>query len=260
MRPLNQLDAVRMLLCIVMLGYTSWIDIKTREIHDLVWLVFGGIGFIIALFEIYIGSINLSAFVLTVIFSTMMSIALGYLGLFGGADIGAFIALSVLHPFPPRGLEPYLGVVSVIYPLTLFSNSALCGACFAIVQLGSNLMKLFRDKSLFEGLESVSLLKKIILLVSGTKINTFMIRGPPFQYPLEIVDENYKRNLILMPDIHDDESAFEIFRQLKEAGMEEVWVSNTLPFLVFISIGYFISILVGDVALSFLGRYLLSWF
>jgi hypothetical protein len=114
--------------------------------------------------------------------------------------------------------------------------------------------------SLFDGLESISLLKKIILMMSGTKINICMIRGPPFQYPLEIVDDNFERSLILMPDIQDDEAAIETFRKIKEVGIEEVWVSNTLPFLVFISIGYIISIFVGDLSLSILGKYFLNWF
>ena len=260
MRPLNQLDAVRILLSLVMLGYASWVDIKTREIYDLVWLVFGGLGLILALYEIYAGSLSLAGFVMTVLFSAVMSMALGYLGLFGGADVGAFIALSILHPIPPRGLEPLLGVVSVIYPLTLFSNSALSGASFALVLLGRNLLMKVSGNSLFDDLGSDSLLKKFIVMVSGAKIKIDSVRGPPFQYPLEIVDESSERRLILMPDIQDDEAALEVFRRLRETGVGEVWVSNTLPFLVFISIGYVVTILLGDIALSILGKYLLGWF
>lgn len=63
-----------------------------------------------------------------------------------------------------------------------------------------------------------------------------------------------------MPDIQDDDAALGVFRRLREAGVEEVWVSNTLPFLVYISIGYVMAILLGDVALSILGRVLLGWF
>jgi preflagellin peptidase FlaK len=259
-RQLNQLDAVRILLSIVMLGYTSWIDIKTREIYDLVWLVFGGLGMVIALYEILVGSLSLTGFVTMILISAVISITLGYLGLFGGADVEAFIALSILHPIPPRGLRPFLGVVSVIYPLTLFSNSALSGASFALVLLGRNLLKKGSGKSLFEDLGSDSFLKKIIVMVSGSKIKIDSVRGPPFQYPLERVDENNERGLILMPDIQDDDAALEAFRRLREAGVEEIWVSDTLPFLVFISIGYVLTILLGDIALSILGRYLLGWF
>jgi preflagellin peptidase FlaK len=259
-QPLNQLDAIRILLSFVMLGYTSWVDMKTREVYELVWLVFGGMGLVLALYEVYFGSLALTWFVTTVVFSIVISVFLGYLGLFGGADVEAFIALSILHPIPPRGLEPMLGVVSIIYPLTLFSNSALSGASFALVLLGRNLLKKAGSRALFEGLGSDSSLKKLIIMVTGTKVKINSIKGPPFQYPLETVDENSDRRLILMPDIQDDDAAVEVFRRLREAGVKEVWISNTLPFLVFISIGYVIALVFGDIALFALGRYLLGWF
>lgn len=259
-QPLNQLDAVRILLSLVMLGYTSWVDIKTREIYELVWLVFGGMGLVLALYEVYVSSLALTGFVTTIVFSVVISVVLGYLGLFGGADVEAFIALSILHPIPPRGLEPMLGVVSVIYPLTLFSNAALSGASFALVLLGRNSLKKASGEALFVGLGETSSIKKLIVMVSGAKIKIDSVRGPPFQYPLENLDENFERRLILMPDIQDDDAAVEVFRRLREAGVEEVWVSNTLPFLVFISIGYVIALILGDIALFALGRYLLGWF
>lgn len=259
-QPLNQLDAVRILLSLVMLGYTSWVDIKTREIYELIWLVFGGMGLVLALYEVYVSSLALTGFVTTIVFSVVISVVLGYLGLFGGADVEAFIALSILHPIPPRGLEPMLGVVSVIYPLTLFSNAALSGASFALVLLGRNSLKKASGEALFVGLGETSSIKKLIVMVSGAKIKIDSVRGPPFQYPLENLDENFERRLILMPDIQDDDAAVEVFRRLREAGVEEVWVSNTLPFLVFISIGYVIALILGDIALFALGRYLLGWF
>jgi len=55
-----------------------------------------------------------------------------------------------------------------------------------------------------------------------------------------------------MPDINDDDAAREIFRRLEEGGVEEAWVSNTLPFLVFIAIGYVVTILLGDIVLYLL--------
>ena len=56
-----------------MLGYTSWIDLKTREIYDMVWLVFGGLGLIIALYEVYTGSLALVWFVVVVLISSAIS-------------------------------------------------------------------------------------------------------------------------------------------------------------------------------------------
>ena len=58
-----------------------------------------------------------------------------------------------------------------------------------------------------------------------------------------------ERKLIVMPDIQDDEGAEDIFRSLKEQGVGEVWVSQTLPFLFFILIGYIVTLVIGDIAL-----------
>jgi prepilin signal peptidase PulO-like enzyme (type II secretory pathway) len=64
------------------------------------------------------------------------------------------------------------------------------------------------------------------------------------------------RRLILMPDIQDDNSAVEVFRTLEDSGVEEVWVSNTLPFLIYIAVGYILALALGDVALAVLKPYI----
>jgi len=237
-----------------MLGYSSWVDLKTREIYDMVWLVFGGLGLIIALYEVYSGGLTLVWFLIVVGASSIISLGLGYLGLFGGADVLAFIALSVLHPFPPRGVESFLGIVSPLFPLTLFSNSALSGASYSLVLLLRNLGASLQGRPLFSGLDEESSWRKLVVLITGTKMEVESVRGPPFQYPLEMpgTDERPGRRLILMPDIQDDDSAVEVFRTIKESGVESVWVSNTLPFLVYIAIGYIISLTLGDISLAFL--------
>ena len=243
-----------------MLGYTSWVDLKTREIYDMVWLVFGGLGLIIALYEVYTGSLTLVWFVAVVLISSAISIGLGYLGLFGGADVLAFIALAVLHPTSPRGLEPSLGIVSPLFPLTLFSNSAICGASFSLVLLVRNLASTLQGRNLFSGLEDESTWRKLVVMFTGIKMEVGSVRGPPFQYPLEVpgTEEMQGRRLILMPDIQDDDSAVEVFTTLEASGVEAVWVSNTLPFLVYIAIGYVLALALGDIALATLKPFFLG--
>ncbi len=251
---------MRVLFSLTMLGYSSWVDLKTREIYDMVWLVFGGLGLIIALYEVYSGSLTLVWFVVVVLISSAISIGLGYLGLFGGADVLAFIALTILHPTPPRGLEPFLGIVSPLFPLTLFSNSAISGASFSLVLLVRNLASILQGRNLFGGLEDASTWKKLVVMFTGVKMGVGSVRGPPFQYPLEVpgTEEMPGRRLILMPDIQDDDSAVEVFKTLEASGVEEVWVSNTLPFLVYIAIGYLLALALGDIALAILKPYFLG--
>jgi preflagellin peptidase FlaK len=256
---LNPVDAVRVLLSLVMLGYTSWVDLKTREVYDIVWAVFGVLGLVLNLYEVYVGSLTLLLFAVSVGFSAALALLIGYLGLYGWADALAIIALSILHPVQPRSFRPILGVVSIIYPLSLFSNSALAGASFAVVLFIRNLVTASRGERLFQGFEGGSTMKKVVVMFTGVKVRMSSLRGPPFQYPLELPPEEGSsgRRLILLPDIQNDESAEEIFSALREEGLSSIWVSHTLPFLVFITVGYIMTLTIGDLALAAFARYLL---
>jgi preflagellin peptidase FlaK len=256
----NGIDIIRILLSLLMLIYTSYIDIKTREIFDIIWIIFGSFGFILSIFEIISGSLTLLSFLIPVVFSIIVSVVLGYFGLFGGADVEAFIALSLLNPVSPRGYTPLLNIVSVIFPLSFFSNAAITGASFSLVLLSRNLLLVVRGKNLFMNHED-PWWKKIIVIITGVKVRLDTVRGPPFQYPLEVPGDvsGKGKHLILVPNIHDDEAAERVFAKLREEGLEETWVSNTLPFLVFITIGYVMTIFLGDVALSILGKILFPW-
>jgi preflagellin peptidase FlaK len=256
---MNPVDAARILLSLAMLGYTSWVDLKTREVYDIVWAVFGALGLILNVYEIYVGSLTLILFAVSVAFSAALALIIGYLGLYGWADALALIALSILHPVQPRSVSPILGIASIIYPLSLFSNSALAGASFAIVLFLRNVITASRGERLFQGFEGGSTMKKVAVMFTGVKMRTSSVRGPPFQYPLELPPEEGSsgRRLILLPDIQDDDSAEEIFSTLREEGLSSVWVSHTLPFLVFITIGYIMTLTIGDLALAFFARHLL---
>ena len=160
------LDSVRILLSLIMLGYSSWIDLKTREIYDLVWIIFGGLGLIITAYELYAGTYSILSFGIPLVFSIIVSFALGFLGLFGWADVLAFIALTILNPFPSDVITPSLGVVSPIFPIALFSNSAMAGVSFALVLLVRNISLALKGEKIFLN-SKVSLIKKFVLLFSG---------------------------------------------------------------------------------------------
>ena len=256
---MNPVDTVRVLLSLAMLGYTSWVDLKTREVYDIVWVVFGVLGIVLNLYEIYVGSLTLILFAVSVSFSVALALVIGYLGLYGWADALALIALSILNPVQPQSIRPILGVASIIYPLSLFTNSALAGASFAVVLFIRNLINASRGERLFQGFEGGSTMKKVAVMFTGVKVRMSTVRGPPFQYPLELPPEegSSNRRLILMPDIQDDESAEEIFSTLREEGLSSIWVSHTLPFLVFITVGYIITLIIGDLALATFAHHIL---
>jgi len=101
---------------------------------------------------------------------------------------------------------------------------------------------------LFERHE-VSGLKKLGLLFTGQYMAMSEVKGPPFEYPLEVRGE-----LILKPDIWDDDKAKNDFRIAKEKRFDRIWVSATLPYIVNLLVGYIISVVYGDILFSIMSR------
>ncbi|MBS7637998.1 prepilin peptidase [Candidatus Bathyarchaeota archaeon] len=243
-------EFIRVSLTLAMLVYASLRDLREREVPDMTWIIFGLTGLIIDLYEVYNGRLALLGLGFTLLASTAITFLIGYLGLFGGADFKALVVLSLLQPYPPRVFKPHLGMVSGIYPLTVLSNSALLGASSALFQAFRNLYAAYRGSRLFEGLGHESSWRKLMVLISGSKMNLNSIRGPPFHYPLETMEEGVRR--LLSPFRMDDDEALKVFEEFRRAGASEIWISNTLPFIVFIMLGYLTSIFLGDIALSLL--------
>jgi hypothetical protein len=177
--------AIRMFLALVMLSYTAWRDIKTREVHDINWIIFGGVGITLNLFQIATGKLNFAILAISIGFSTIFSLIVWYLELFGEADLLAVIVLSLVQPQAPILIKPLL-FPTLIFPLSVLTNSALIGTFSALLIFLKNLVWYISKGSLFKGFESVSVLKKIGIILTGYKIKPDKFKGPPFQYPLQI--------------------------------------------------------------------------
>ncbi|MFC1803703.1 A24 family peptidase C-terminal domain-containing protein [Thermoproteota archaeon] len=237
------LDYIRALISITMLGYASYKDMKTREIQDIVWIVPGAVGLLLGVYELFLGSISLQGVLFSIGFMVMLSGILWFLRLFGEADLIAFVTLAVIHPRTP--VYGFIGDPPLFFSFTLIANSAIAGLFTAFYTFIVNLLELLRGKDLFDRYSDVSVLRKIAILFTGRNMSMERVRGPPFEYPLEV-----KGELIIKPDLFDDEAANKEFRILREKGANMVWVSATLPYIVVLFVGYLISILYGDVIFS----------
>ncbi|MCX6656768.1 MAG: hypothetical protein NTY03_16860, partial [Candidatus Bathyarchaeota archaeon] len=204
------LDYIRVPLVILMFLYGSYKDIKTREISDFVWIVFGSIAVVFDVYELWVGSLNLVTLLVSVGFSVVFGLLTGYLGLFGEADALALVTLALLSPVPPVFFMGG-GFQSLLMPLSVLSNSVLMAASLAIVVLGMNLFD--GGKDLFVGYGSVGWITKIILLFTGRRARLDKVKGPPYEYPLERINSGIV-SLTLRPDISDDDKAVTILKKL----------------------------------------------
>ena len=243
------IDYIRVLIAVAMLGYASYKDIKTREIHDIVWIIPAGIGLLIDGYEVYSGDLSIIGMLYNIGFMVILSGVLWYLSLFGEADLIAFVALSVIHPRTP--LFGYIGYTPLLFSFTLIANSAISGVLMAFYTFIANLFQ-SSNANLFKRHEEISVLKKTALLFTGRNIPVKSLRGPPFEYPLEVRGE-----LVLRPDIFNDDEAWKAFRYLREKGVKRVWVSSTLPYIVVLLVGYVLSVVFGDVMFTIMSMILL---
>lgn len=241
------LDIIRTGVAIAMLGYGSFRDLRTREIHDCLWVTGGLAGLVLDAYELLLGTLSLRQLVFSVGFMIAAGLILGYLRLFGCADLLALIVLSIIHPRAPVYLLNNWGWPPPFYSFTLISNTAIAGIVTPFVSLARNLDALGGGADLFERHRDVSALRKAVLMFTAVNVRLGDVRGPPYQYPLE----EPGGRVSLRPDIWDDEKAAETFRLLGERGVERVWVSATLPYLVLITVGYLLSVTFGDVLLWF---------
>ena len=236
------IDYIRTLLSFTMLGYAAYQDLKTREIHDIVWIIPGTIGLILNIFELYTGSLSLRGAIISIGFMVILSGILWLLRLFGEADLLAFLALSIIHPRTPA--FGFRGNTPILFSFTLIANSAIAGILTALYTILVNLFEYLKDRSLFDRYNA-SFFKKMVIMFSGKHISIESLKGPPFEYPLEINGE-----LIVKPNLFDDDAANRVFKNLKEKGIESFWVSATLPYIVILFVGYLISTFYGDVMFS----------
>ncbi|MFI5419458.1 MAG: A24 family peptidase, partial [Nitrososphaerales archaeon] len=95
-------------LAAIMLLFTSYLDLKYREVPDKVWLIFGGIGGVLQAYEVFNGETDLVQLGIALGLATAIGMGLYFFGFYGGADGKALIALGILVPH----FTPMVGLYS----------------------------------------------------------------------------------------------------------------------------------------------------
>ncbi len=91
---MNETDLARVFATFTMLGVASYYDLKSREVNDMVWIVFGVIGAVLYVFDAPSFSVN----VIATGFGLYVAFLCWRLQLCGGADVLSLVTLSVILP------------------------------------------------------------------------------------------------------------------------------------------------------------------
>ena len=219
----------------VLLLVAAFMDAREREISDAVW-----IAMLLASLVFLAVDFDPSIFTsLTV--ASVLALALYKLN-FGGADIKAIFAIALLFPrypkfacFPLAGIPPLeIFVLSVVTnalilgisaPLTLFVANALRGNFSPLMFLGIKVpADSLRNRKFFR-----------------------LMHAPPAPPAPTAPDAQRAKCKYVWGGLEPSE---EYLRQIEDAAkrgiVKEVWITPELPFVVFLTAGFFTASLLGD--------------
>jgi len=246
------LDVIGLLTSFLFLGYASWKDLVSREVPDRLWLIFYPVGLLLIAIRLAVETSSWFLILISVASGAAVSVALSWLGLWGGADTKAFICLAMMNPLIPR-LDGYLSdIVNPLFPLVVFSNSYAASLVSVVYPIKRNLQTRPLG-GLFHGLETESVLRKAAAFLTGYRVSVAELESKPFLFPLESVDgegSTLRRRFKFELSVNSDrQKELEEIKVAVSSGLLQapVWATLGLPFLLFVTLGLALSVLFGDI-------------
>ncbi len=246
------LEFLKVLCMSLTLLYATYTDIKEREVTPILWIISGSIGGLLSLMEFLFDPdpLRILAILLSIIIAFTVGFTFSYLGLLGGADFLAFLVVSIYHPWKPLLIKPLFDVMPLFIP-SFIIYSSLSSSLLAIYFLSSNL--LFKRTKLLK--QGGNFWRKILVLMIGKPIKMKDFMNSKFMYPLEEIKvlpgKGVLRRFRVTVDVNEPiEEKVEDIRRMVERGLlspdDYIWVTPGLPMMVFMLIGYFLAIYLGD--------------
>lgn len=218
-------EVLGIILGLSMLIVASIIDIWKREIHDYYWIGFGIAGFLLVF-------INQEIFphLLKIGFALIIApfvIFVWRVGLFGGADAFALIALAVIAPMATFSENP-------VSPFSTLSNAAILFVMPFLTNILRNTIAILKKENIFEGFEETTF-KKICATLIG-----YRAKKPKYCFSIERKDNGKKKISLSMHHAENEEYCTE----------PNTWVTPGIPYILLITGGFVIQILYGDFLLN----------
>ncbi len=249
---MSLLGLLSIALCSVCLLYACYSDLKTRSVPNELWLLMVLLGLPLAGYQVVRNGIPyLAHYLLALLGTALLAYLFFRLHLFGGADAKGLIAIAVLFPTHPLDsrvlLDPFPFAIT-----TLFN-----GAIVSAVILPLVFLSLFVYNRVY--FKPVEVHKDRWLVFIGYRLPITAL--PKVNYRLlkllhsfEEDGERVTRKLIVGSLEIDEERIEELIRYHEEGKIGEyVWVTPGLPYMLFITAGFFIALFYGNLIFELMG-------
>lgn len=256
----NSLDILRVVVSIVILGYSCVTDWKIRRAPNKLWYIMGGIALLFNLYAFWLNdfdAIFLVWMVIGAVFIYMLVYIIFRVGGFGGADAKALIAIALMFPLYPMielaGMTfPVANnIMSPVFALSVLGNAVVLTIVVPLGMLAYNLLTAPFGEVISNPIGAFTGYKAAIGRLKGKHLRLM-------HYYEETDGRVEKRMTFKGPDI-DDDTLKELSKWHDEGKIgEKVWVTPKLPFLIPITLGFLAAIFYGDILMmivsTLLGR------
>ena len=212
-------------LALTMLIVGSIIDIRKREIHDYYWIGFGSVGFLLLFIDP-----DIVPNLLTIGFALIIApfvILLWRMGLFGGADAFALIALAVIASMATFS-------ENAVTPFTTLSNAAILFVIPLLINVMRNVIAQIKGENIFEEFDA-STAKKSAAILMG-----YRAKNPRFGFAIEKTENGMKKFDLAMHHAENQEFCTK----------PNTWITPGIPYLLLITGGFIIQLFYGDIILG----------
>lgn len=232
MNPINLLAAA------AMLAYAAYLDFRTREVPDRLWIGFCTLAAVLLVLETISRPRPIDTLyeLASIGLVSIIAYALYAFGFFGGADAKGLVTVSFLLP-----LYPGAATIHPVTGLIVLTNGVMLSITLPLAYLIYNSFRILRREPIFDGFEQEGFPRKLLAALLGTRVG--QVRENQFRFSLEQTTPAGKTfTFSLLGDV-------EFLKNQRD-----VWVTPGIPLLVFIALGFLVMLVTGDLL-----YYLLRW-
>mgnify|MGYP001773801622 CR=1 FL=1 len=248
------IEITKIALTLIILILTSYMDIRTREVDDRIWIIYGSIGGVLTIMELILGYLSLLQVLISTGTGIILGLALFYALGFGGADAKLIWILGITHVINPMQVLGYKQLIftNPIFIVTILINSIFISISAVFYNLVKNIHWYLSGKKLFEGYEK-TLIEKILLLLIAYRISKDQLIKDRFAITVENEDETGRKIKLIGHGKIDPREVD--FNKVEERvphinKYETFWVEKPLPFLIFVTGGFITALIFGDISIA----------